>query len=163
MQEAEWQTRKQRIDTRLRALNPPWQILAYRAGLDVARLSCHAVTEFPTDNGPADYALFVNGRSLGILEQAMVKHAVAPQAPLLAARERVNRAMDRYLAGRKLSTEQMQWLSLVREHLVTNLSMDEEDFDLTPLLERRGGKAKARKVFGELAPLVARLNEAVAA
>lgn len=44
-----------------------------------------------------------------------------------------------------------------------NLSMDEEDFDLTPLLEMRGGKARARKVFGELGSLVIQLNEAVAA
>jgi len=41
--------------------------------------------------------------------------------------------------------------------------MDEEDFDLTPLLEMRGGKAKARKVFESLSNLVAELNEAVAA
>ena len=42
--------------------------------------------------------------------------------------------------------------------------MDEEDFDLTPLLEMRGGKAKARKVFGHaLADLVSELNPAVAA
>jgi hypothetical protein len=51
----------------------------------------------------------------------------------------------------------------LREHLLKNLSMDEEDFDLTPLLEMRGGKAKARKVFESLSNLVAELNEAVAA
>ena len=44
-----------------------------------------------------------------------------------------------------------------------NLTIDEEDFDLTPLLEMRGGKAKARKVFGDIQQLVAELNEAVAA
>lgn len=93
---------------------------------------------------------------------SMVKHAAAVKAPLLTAEERVSQAMDRFLADRKLTKEQMQWLSLVREHLVQNLSMDEEDFDLTPLLGRRGGKAKARRVFGELEPLVARLNESVA-
>ncbi|MBE7499731.1 MAG: DEAD/DEAH box helicase family protein [Verrucomicrobiales bacterium] len=92
---------------------------------------------------------------------SMVKHAAAHQAPLLTAEERVNRAMDRFLDGRTLTTEQRQWLSLVREHLVQNLSMDEEDFDLTPLLGRRGGKAKARKVFGELELLVTQLNEAM--
>lgn len=59
--------------------------------------------------------------------------------------------------------EQMQWLSRVREHWVKNLSMDEEDFDLTPLLEMRGGKAKARKVFNDLPHIVAELNPAVAA
>ena len=56
----------------------------------------------------------------------------------------------------------MQWLSLIREHLVKNLSLDEEDFDLAPLLEMRGGKAKGSKVFGGLSALVADLNEAVA-
>lgn len=56
----------------------------------------------------------------------------------------------------------MQWLLFAREQLVNNLSMDEEDFDLTPLLEMRGGKAKARKVFPDLPRLVAELNEAVA-
>ncbi len=94
---------------------------------------------------------------------SMVKNASVAQSPLLTAEERVNRAMDKFLSVHTLTREQMQWLSLVREHLVKNLSMDEEDFDLTPLLEMRGGKAKARKVFGDLRPLVAALNEAVAA
>jgi type I restriction enzyme R subunit len=93
---------------------------------------------------------------------SIVKHAAAVQSPLLTADERVNLAIERFLAAHKLTSEQMQWLSLVREHLVKNLSMDEEDFDLTPLLEMRGGKAKARKVFGELPRIVAELNEAVA-
>lgn len=93
---------------------------------------------------------------------SIVKHASATQSPLLTAEERVNRAADKFLTSHKLTPEQIQWLSLVREHLVKNLSMDEEDFDLTPLLEMRGGKAKARKVFGELPMLVAQLNEAVA-
>ncbi|MBE0545897.1 MAG: DEAD/DEAH box helicase family protein [Verrucomicrobia bacterium] len=94
---------------------------------------------------------------------SIVKHASAAQSPLLTAEERVNRAVDNFLSSHKLTAEQMQWLSLVREHLVKNLSMDEDDFDLTPLLEMRGGKAKARKVFSELPRIVAELNEAVAA
>ena len=94
---------------------------------------------------------------------SIVKHASAVQSPLLTAEERVNHAVDKFLAMHKLTPEQMQWLSLVREHLVKNLSMDEEDFDLTPLLEMRGGKAKARKVFGDIRQLVGELNEAVAA
>jgi type I restriction enzyme R subunit len=94
---------------------------------------------------------------------SIVKHAAAQQAPLLTAEERVNRAMDHFAASHKLTTEQVQWLTLVREHLVTNLSLDEEDFDLTPLLNRRGGRAKARKVFGDLPRIVADLNAVVAA
>ena len=93
---------------------------------------------------------------------SIVKHAASQQVPLLTAEERVNRAMDHFVASRQLSPEQLQWLTLVREHLVKNLSMDEEDFNLTPLLEMRGGKAKARKVFGDVQKLVLELNEAVA-
>ncbi len=93
---------------------------------------------------------------------SIVKHAAAEQAPLLTAEERVNQALGKFLTAHKLTPEQMQWLSLVREHLVKNLSMDEEDFDLTPLLEMRGGRAKARKVFPDLPNVVAALNEAVA-
>ncbi|MCP5522979.1 MAG: DEAD/DEAH box helicase family protein [Verrucomicrobiales bacterium] len=94
---------------------------------------------------------------------SMVKHAAAQQTPLLTAEQRVDQALDAFLNAHQFTTEQMRWLSLVREHLVKNLSMNEEDFDLTPLLEMRGGRAKAKKVFPDLATLVGELNEAVAA
>ena len=68
MNEAEWQTRKERIDKRLRATQPPWKIIRYRDGLDLSTLTCHAVEEFPTANGPADYGLFVHGHHLGVIE-----------------------------------------------------------------------------------------------
>ena len=64
----------------------------------------------------------------------------------------------------KLTPKQMQWLSLVREHLLKNLSLDEEGFDLTPLLQMRRGKAKARQVFqNQLEPIITFLNSSVAA
>ncbi len=94
---------------------------------------------------------------------SIVKHASVVQSPLLTAEERVNRAVDSFFAVHKLTPEQMQWLSLIREHLVKNLSMDEEDFDLTPLLNMRGGRLKARLVFqNNLQTVIAELNEAVA-
>jgi len=89
MNEAEWQTRKQRIDARLRSLNPAWQIVRYNEGLAFSTLHCHAVEELPTANGPADYALFVSGKFLGILEAKKV--TVAPQNVLEQAK--------RYAAG----------------------------------------------------------------
>ena len=64
MNEAEWQTRKQRLDTRLRALQPPWKIVRYSDGLDFSTLDRVAVEELPTANGPADYGLFVDGQLL---------------------------------------------------------------------------------------------------
>lgn len=89
MIENEWRTRKTRIDARLRAIKPAWEIIPYHDGLDTSRLSRHAVEEYPTNHGPADYALFVNGRLLGILEAKKV--GVSPQNVLEQAK--------RYSAG----------------------------------------------------------------
>ena len=94
---------------------------------------------------------------------SIVKHAATAQSPVLNADERVNRAMDALAAKHKFTTEQLQWLSLVREQLIKNLTIDEDDFDNTPLLQGRGGVARAKQVFGELNLLVAQLNEAIAA
>jgi hypothetical protein len=106
MNEAEWQTRKNRIDKRLRSIDPGWTIIRYRDGLDLSTLTCHAVGFTP---------------------------------------------------------EQMQWLSLIQEHLIKNLTIDEEDFDLPGLLSSRGGKAKARKVFSNQLPtVIATLNTVIA-
>jgi type I restriction enzyme, R subunit len=82
--ESEWETRKKRIDARLRAASPAWQIVHYRDDLDLRGLACHAVEEFPTANGPADYALFVGGVLLGIIEAKKI--TVKPQNVLEQAR-----------------------------------------------------------------------------
>lgn len=83
-EELEWKTRRDRINTKLTALNPAWEIIKYAEGLDTTTLNRHAVEEYPTANGPADYALFVNGKLLGILEAKKV--AVSPQNVLEQAK-----------------------------------------------------------------------------
>ncbi len=55
--EPEWKTRKERIDKRLTALPQPWEIIRYKDELDTTYLAAHAVAEYPTENGPAEYAL----------------------------------------------------------------------------------------------------------
>ena len=62
---------------RRRALQTSWQIIPSREGLDLAGLTCHAVTEFPTADGSADYALFVKSVLHRIIEARKV--AVNPQ------------------------------------------------------------------------------------
>ncbi len=52
--ELEWKTRRDKINTKLKALNPAWSILKYRPGLETSSLDHHAVEEFPTGNGPVD-------------------------------------------------------------------------------------------------------------
>ena len=95
---------------------------------------------------------------------SIVKHAAADESPLLSAEERVTAALARLERKLTLSTEQQQWLTLIREHLISNLSLDEADFDNQPIFANRGGAARARKLFRQQLPaLIRRINEEVAA
>ncbi len=66
MLESEWATRKQRIDPLIRACG--WNIAAYDSSKPLSDYDRCAIEEYPTDNGPADYALCVSGAILGIIE-----------------------------------------------------------------------------------------------
>jgi type I restriction enzyme R subunit len=95
---------------------------------------------------------------------SMVKHAARQQEPLLTAAERVERAFERLTAGQTFTDEQLQWLERIRSHLVVNLSVNRDDFDLVPVFAREGGWARADRVFGgRLLELVGRLNREMAA
>jgi type I restriction enzyme R subunit len=83
-EELEWRTRKERVDKKLKALDPSWKIIKHHTGLDTTGLHCYAVEEYPTANGPADYALFVKGQVLGIIEAKKV--TVSPQNVLEQAK-----------------------------------------------------------------------------
>jgi type I restriction enzyme R subunit len=84
IEELEWQTRKERIDRKLRSLSSPWIIEKHHPFLDTSQLANHAIEEYPTENGPADYALFVEGKLLGIIEAKKV--SVNPQNVLEQAK-----------------------------------------------------------------------------
>lgn len=64
--ESEKTTRKKRIDKQLKAIG--WFIIPYVEGMDLSGLTNHAIEEYQTINGPADYALVVNGKLLGVIE-----------------------------------------------------------------------------------------------
>ena len=95
---------------------------------------------------------------------SMVKHAAKEEEPILTAEDRVSRAIEKITLNKSFNEDQQKWLLLIREHLVTNLTIDEEDFDLIPVFADRGGSGRARRVFGEqLSTLIEELNQAVAA
>ena len=64
--ESEKITRKKRIDKQLKTAG--WQIIPYTQGMDISQLTNHAIEELQTNNGPADYALVVNGQLLAVVE-----------------------------------------------------------------------------------------------
>jgi type I restriction enzyme R subunit len=68
MNESEAVTRKNRIDLKLKSSLLNWTIIHNDKAKDTSKLNRHAVEEFQTATGPADYALFVDGKLLGIIE-----------------------------------------------------------------------------------------------
>jgi len=91
-EELEWKTRQERINKKLSSATPAWKIIKYKDGLNTSQLDCHAVTEYMTANGPADYALFVKGRLLGIIEAKKV--SIGPQNVLEQAKRYSRGAFD---------------------------------------------------------------------
>jgi type I restriction enzyme, R subunit len=95
---------------------------------------------------------------------SMIKRAADSRHPLLTAEERVDRAFEKLTVGRTFTAEQRLWLDRIHAHLVKNLSLDPDDFEVVPIFSREGGWSAARRSFGvELEPLIRNLNEAIAA
>lgn len=95
---------------------------------------------------------------------SMVKRADRGSSSLYTAKERVERAIDRVLVGRSLSDDQAKWMDHIRQHLIANLSIDQDDFENVPVLSNRGGLGRANRVFGgKLAEILADLNRELVA
>ncbi len=95
---------------------------------------------------------------------SMVKNADDAHNPLLTAEERVNKAISEILSAHSFNSEQKAWLGYIREHLVINLAIEKETFDVMPVLERHGGLVKARKIFGsDLDKIIEEINYKLAA
>jgi type I restriction enzyme R subunit len=63
----------------------------------------------------------------------------------------------------KFTTEQMQWLHLIKDHIATSVHLDIEDLDYTPF-DSLGGRGKLNQLFGlEMESLITELNEVLVA
>src|SRR2546425_12184561 len=79
--ENEWKTRTNRVDPELRWAG--WKVVRFDPEKSPAAYDGCAIEEFPTENGPADYALCVGGQILGIVEAK--KLTLGPQNVLMQA------------------------------------------------------------------------------
>ena len=99
---------------------------------------------------------------------SLVRFALHKDGELVPFVDQVRARFDNWLAqqdqrGRRFNDEQRRWLVMMRDHVAQSLEIDIDDFDLTPFVEE-GGVGKAAQVFGkELRPLLAELNEVLAA
>jgi type I restriction enzyme R subunit len=95
---------------------------------------------------------------------SMIQHASNDAAPILTAPERVEFAVAKIALSHTFEVEQLTWLAYIKEHLIENLALAEEDFEIMPVFERHGGLGKARQIFGgEFDILIHEINEALAA
>ena len=109
----------------------------------------------------------VAGQSLADLVK-LVRHAIEPAVPLRPYAEEVRlnyvvwKAEQRQM-GAQLTVEQEQWLDRMAEHIATSLAIEPADFE-TGWFGQHGSLGKAHALFGgRLAPLMAELNERLAA
>ncbi|HKV76717.1 MAG TPA: DEAD/DEAH box helicase family protein [Candidatus Sulfotelmatobacter sp.] len=80
-QNSERLTRKRLIDPKLKEAN--WRIVLFKASVPLSEYDGCAIEEFETANGPADYALCVDGKIVGVVEAK--KLTLGPQSVLTQA------------------------------------------------------------------------------
>jgi type I restriction enzyme R subunit len=99
---------------------------------------------------------------------SLVRHAIAPAASLepYAGEVRLNYLewiRQKEKAGATFTDEQREWLDRMAEHIATSLAIEPDAFQ-DGWFGQQGGYGRAFKVFGDtLQPLLAELNERLAA
>ena len=64
--------------------------------------------------------------------------------------------------GEKFNEEQMEWLRMIRDHIVSSFHLDRDDLDRTPF-DAKGGMGQMYKLFGDrMDGVIDELNEALA-
>jgi type I restriction enzyme R subunit len=65
-------------------------------------------------------------------------------------------------SGEKFDDEQMQWLRMIRDHVINSFHIARDDLDLSPF-DARGGIGRMHQLFGEqMDAVIDELNEALA-
>ena len=66
-------------------------------------------------------------------------------------------------SGEKFNEEQMAWLRMIRDHIITSFHLSHDDLDMTPF-DSRGGLGRMYKLFGDrMDSVIEELNEVLAA
>jgi type I restriction enzyme R subunit len=99
---------------------------------------------------------------------SLVRHAIAPTAPLEPYAWEIHLKYlewirQKEMAGAKFTDEQREWLDRIAEHIATSLAIEPAAFE-DGWFGQQGGYGRAFRVFGDkLTPLLAELNERLAA
>ena len=65
--------------------------------------------------------------------------------------------------GEKFNEEQMEWLRMIRDHIISSFHMDRDDLEMAPF-NSQGGMGKMHQLFGDqMDDVIVELNEVLAA
>jgi type I restriction enzyme R subunit len=97
----------------------------------------------------------------------LVRHALIPSFTLVPYREEMRERYQAWLkerdADNAFTTEQREWLDRMAEHIATSLAIEPQDFE-SGWFGQHGSVGHAHALFGDkLKPLLAELNERLAA
>jgi type I restriction enzyme R subunit len=99
---------------------------------------------------------------------SLLRFAIGESDVLEPFSDLVDRRFNEWLAqqealGKRFTPEQMEWLTMIKEHIATSLSIGMDDFELAPF-NQKGGAVKVYQLFGQqLNVMVEELNERLAA
>jgi len=99
---------------------------------------------------------------------SLIRFALGKEAVLEPFIDTVEHRFEKWLehqqvSGRSFSTEQIEWLNLIKKHIAANLAVEMEDFEYAPF-SQKGGPLKASQVFGQdLQNILKELSEVLAA
>ena len=66
-------------------------------------------------------------------------------------------------AGEKFNEEQMEWLRMIRDHIISSFHIDRDDLDMSPF-DSKGGMGRMYQLFGDkIDNVIGELNEVLAA
>ena len=66
-------------------------------------------------------------------------------------------------SGEKFNEEQMNWLRMIRDHIITSFHIERDDFEMAPF-NARGGLGRMYQLFGDkMDDVIKELNKALAA
>jgi type I restriction enzyme, R subunit len=99
---------------------------------------------------------------------SLVRYATGKSESIEPFSDTVNKRFGEWLtkhekSGRKFTTVQREWLTMIKDHVAASLSISFEDFELSPFYEK-GGPVKVYQLFGsDLNDLLGELNEVLTA
>ena len=100
---------------------------------------------------------------------AVIRRVCGIDAKLSTFSETVRRNFQDWImthhsgSGEKFNEEQMDWLRMIRDHIITSFHLDRDDLDMAPF-DGKGGMGRMYKLFGNgMDAVIHELNEALVA